>query len=472
MILIIIMLSSCKKDDFDDVIDHSDYTVTTYAKNFSATVTKSALPDFDISITDIQYNPLNQNICVTYDLSDENYVNSTHFVVMQKRTTWISVDENVITLNESQHHGQNCFYVPDSSDYRIIIGKIDLDTLVNFDGTINGTIWVDFDDPDFDSRKHVQDINIIDQTGDAPVGSIYSQIEYGFEFNDQNHILDDITVELQTMDKLILDQHFFDKDELCSLSSCQIDTDAFNHLSPYVDYQIVAKASGNDGIDDFENQVIAIKTIKTPVLSYWGNLIYASHEGLYGVIMGLNFDGDDVLVSYYYQNNNLYKYYNTTKTVQLKLVTIGDNQEIINIYDIETGFNNLHISKLELVDIKTLAIVDERDEIQYHSIPYIVFEPIIHIQSTGTSNIYSFDIDFMNESDYEKMYEQIIIEVFISQYATPVERIEILYPEQKAIILYHDFSEFEDIYLKIYINYDYFGEKRTLIKYVRINVFS
>lgn len=130
IILIGFVIGSCKKSD--ESIDQIEYTITTYASNFSATVTESDVPDFDISVTDIYYNPLNHNVCVTYDIDDDDYVNATYYVVMQEKSTWRSVDSKIFNIISSQFHHQDCFYVPNEKAYRIIIGKYDSDTSFGF----------------------------------------------------------------------------------------------------------------------------------------------------------------------------------------------------------------------------------------------------------------------------------------------------------------------------------------------------
>lgn len=236
---------------------------------------------------------------------------------------------------------------------------------------INGTIWVDFDDPDYYARKTVTQSKVTKQNTSATIDSVYSKIEYKYEFSDPNHTIDTITVELQTMGQEILERHTFERDALCNLSTCQIESDTFDHLAPYVLYQIVVKASGNDTIDDFENEIIDIKNVQSPPLSYWKNWIFDSYDGLYGVITGLEHDGDDLLISYYYENKGIYHDSDSGQTINLKLAAYDNNSRVAQLYDLIIGQNVLRIPLSSLESITSFAIVNEKQTENFFQISNI-----------------------------------------------------------------------------------------------------
>ena len=105
ILLILFFLSSFKESDV--IVDPMDFTLSTYASSFSATITKSSSPDFDANIIKIYYNPQNHKICLTYNIHDDDFYNAVYFVVMQERRTWLSEDYEVYMLDSNQFEHQD-----------------------------------------------------------------------------------------------------------------------------------------------------------------------------------------------------------------------------------------------------------------------------------------------------------------------------------------------------------------------------
>lgn len=413
----------------------------------------------DVTISDISYSPLRQQVCFSYDIHDPGYARATYYIILQDTVHLLTREQIIVFGGSSDFSGRSCVNVDDKTlDYRIVIGKDDLDNLNPTYGYIEGSAWIEFSDSHKNERKHISIKSYTDTTPDETTDIKYSSVAYSLQIEDLDRTITRLEVYLRDTFDNIIDAKAYDSTEIMVNDKLTITNDFFSNLAPNVDYKIEVYATGNDGVDDFEDAflfIISCTSSRFPGQST-SHLISAYH-GLYAVIYDVLETEDSVIVSYVYSNENMIQFSDNKEKVVLHMTIYDKEHESIETYAMEIGDQSLTIPLEYIGEDYTIHITDQREVEIFDIYVFYDLDPKAYIYGSENQYELRFDRD-------SSIITNIDIKLFVVGYAVPIEEFSNFdFRTNNVITIYHDLTYVDHLLFEMTVTYIAYGKEYTVI---------
>ncbi|PKK97665.1 MAG: hypothetical protein CVV56_08465 [Tenericutes bacterium HGW-Tenericutes-1] len=452
-----------------EVQPNSD-VVKTYAENVDIDIyhhfSNEDLPEvyIDIEFTLITYSPVLDQVCVQFDVHDDNPLHASYFMLLH--------DVNSFSFKtQSQFYGGGkkdfssggCFNIIDRSlKYRLHIGKFDLDNEDFVFGQIEVSAYIDISDQNILTRKAVEVLSSSDKTPDYSQSMTESIASFEFVLKDTSDAISHMTVVIKetlgnTVDSLEYDAASLRQNDLITV------TGSFDKLAPNVEYTIYVYVDGNDGYDDFEHEYVLKKTL---ISAYFEgqSTVHSSkaYHDLYAVIYDIEYSDTEATLHYYYVNNDTIKYTDTSEFLNLHLEYRDEKNQLIEIYELVEGDNAITIPIDLIFENNRFAIYDQK-KANLFDLRYIESKKPNFILYKISNN--EFEIQF--EGPYENIVD-FDIEVYVEGYVPCIESYQDFdIMNTKSIYLYHDFTNIDnDLIFLITITYEAYGKLVTYTDHI------
>lgn len=451
-----------------EVHPNSD-VVKTYADNVDVDIyhhnSKVDLPEvyIDIEFTLITFSPVLDQVCVQFDVHDDNPSHAYYYMLLQDNDNSFKTQSQFYSGGKKDFSVGGCFnLVGRSLKYRLHIGKFDLDNVNFVYGQIEVSAYIDISDPNIGMRKSIEVISSSDKTPDFSQSVTESIASFEFVLKDTTDAITNMTVVLKETLGNTVDTLEFDAASLRNNDLIKV-TGSFEKLAPNVEYTIYVYVDGNDGYDDFDSEYVLKKTL---VSAYFvGQSTYNSsmaYHDLYAVIYDIDYSETEATIHYYYVNNDKIKYTDSTEFLNLHLEYSDEENQLIEIYELVEGDNTLTIPIDLIYEHNRFAIYDQKKANLFDLRFVDAQKPNFIIYKINNNE---FEIQF--EGPYENIVD-FDIEVYVKGYVPCIESYQDFdIMNSKIIHLYHDFSNIDNnLIFLITITYEAYGKLITYTDYI------
>lgn len=277
---------------------------------------------FDGNFVNPEYHPFIGNLTFTLEINDENYRNSTYFVVVRELNSPNYDFLQAFTIDESQvSRFHSIDYTPGKE---VIVAKID-GTVYNDHVYLEPVASLLVEDLMADSRNTLSGYNMIGNSlRDIEVDET-PYLEITLTAIDPERIISSIKAMVYYPEYgLVLDTKDFEiSEEMYLDDGLSIENIIFDNLPPDKTFTIIYFMTGNDGVDDFEDFLVTSKRMTTSKYAL-GSGITNSYPGFWGVIHNLELNETYTRINIHYVND--------------QVLSIDDEYltSSLNVYD-ETG---------------------------------------------------------------------------------------------------------------------------------------
>ena len=455
------------KEPLEQPLDISDGT-----EGFEVSVSNSLegglLSDkyFGVVFTSVTYEPVTGDVCIQYDINDEDYANATYYVVLQEDNSLLTHQQSSFTLSSKTASNRNCFdNIQSSNLHHILIGKVDKDDL-NPTDYIEAVGRVSFRDVHYEDRARIDQIDLThedipeDTEGDLPYA------RFKLKVND-NRSVTDVKIKLyeKEFDNLIETQEYEITSSLRLSTKFFLNNIWFEDLAPGVKYYIVITASGNDGFTDYEDVFIAKDDFTSGCFNW---MCGVSFVDLYAGILDVYETDNDAIIDYKAHNTGDIVSSSDNLPYELELVIKDSTQQEKYRTSLNVNETSISIPETELEFGDFVTIESNKDDLTFATYEYIEEAPMITIVSTR-DGIAIFDIigdlEVVNHISMEFAREENLESVFGSfGIENPTE-----VRNTKEIMLYSTMQMPTSYYVFINMSYETSVGTRLHQEWIKIN---
>jgi len=265
---LLLLLSGCTSSDkSNDPIVQEDFIT----KEFSNDVMEYAITElekpfehsdkFYVDIISFEYDENNSQVCTTFTINDPVATDATYYAVLQEKDSIVTHEQVNIGTGGGTLHFDACFsnwlaFNP----YRILIGKIDPDDMIN-DNLIAGVATIDFTVNKYNVRSKIVPGGLRFDTQDIDdLSNAYSlvNVEMDFWLTDTGNIIDEVYFEIYELDNnRLIDTITRDG----NTNDYQL---TIQNLVPHVEYEVVVYLKIVDGDVIIDKQEYDRETITLP----------------------------------------------------------------------------------------------------------------------------------------------------------------------------------------------------------------
>ena len=315
---------------------------------------------FDGNFINPEYHPIIGNLTFTLEINDENYRNSTYFVVVRELNSPNYVFLQAFTINDSQvSRFHSIDYTPGRE---VIVAKIE-GTVYNDHVYLEPVASLLVEDLMADSRNTVSGYNIVGNSlRDIEVDET-PYLDFTLTANDPERIISSIKAMVYYPEySLVLDTKVFEVSEDMYLDDeLSIENIIFDNLPPDKTFTIIYYMSGNDGVDDFEDVLVISKRMKTSEYAL-GSGVTNSYPGFWGVIHNLELNDTYTRVNLHYVNDQVLSIDDEYLTASLNVYDETGN--LVTSYPLVGHMSYIDIDNEYLDDYYSLRIeCDQVDDI-------------------------------------------------------------------------------------------------------------
>jgi len=444
----------------------SEDILDTYAKDVEFKLftydPSTKLPDVycEVTFSKIEFIPVINKISITFSISDEEYEHSQYFAILQDQA--LSQTRQLISLGSSPCFNNTVtFSVGDPSlEYRVVFGKIDGDNLNPHSSYVEGSAWIEWNDPDRSDRNYISLSQKEDRTIERTNDQTGSLISYFFRVSDTEKCIESFLVVLSDTFGNRVKTEVIDTSSLASGFSYEI-ANSFSGLAPNASYIVSLFASGNDGVESFENIWLDDLEVKSADLGPEGIISEATnYHQLFGAIYHITFTSTEAIVSYVYHNEYVIRDRSTKEPLELSLDIRSERDDTSHSYPLEQGDNELRIPITDCIDGSYFVITDQYKTSSFdrHYIP--AEEPVLFCYKVDNQHYgIAFQRDFGNITDFQ-------VKVYVKGYDLLVETVDVpdIYHDP-TINLYHNPDDSMTLFFEMTVTYLHFGQQLTTVIY-------
>jgi len=444
----------------DDVIQSytEDVTFDVYGYNSGYNFPEVYI---DINFTLISYSPVQNEICIKFDVHDQNPAHATYYAIMQDTAHYLTREQQQFFGGGNNFTAGACFDISDRSmTYRIIVGKYDTDNLNRTPGKIEASAWIEWHDPYWTSRNTFDVGARTNTTEEYSESLTESNASFEFTINDPDDCISNILVVLREPLGTMIDYLEFDASTLKSGDNINV-SGGFDGLAPYAEYTIEVYVDGNDGHDDFNQEYLFQMTLRTAkVLGQEDMYNVVSYHGLFAVIYDIEYTETEAILHYVYVNEDRIKYADSEEYLYLHLEYASNDGSLIHTYELLEGDNTLTVPIEDICEGYIFSVYDQQNSSKFAITRVPSLEPSVSIYGISHNQ---FEIRFNGSYDNITNFD---LEIYIDGYAACIESYENIDIFTNRIInLYHDFSEIDNSIIFIMtITYEAYGKEITFIE--------
>jgi len=254
------------EDDFIFLVNNSQSGIATMERYFQ------------VEFTSLKYTPIKNEVCFSFDMTDEEFPNATYYLILQEKGSMVTLQQMSFTLGSESTTNGGCFNAMSKEiTYEILVGKTDRDDL-NPTSYIDAVGSIEFKDPNFDERSKLGNISFEHEALEEYTEDHLPYIKYGLTIGDEDEIISDISIFVYEADFNILVKQIDYNITSVNRNNSNIilRNILIDDLAPNVEYIVYVKINGNDNISDFEDILIRHETVKTPHITFGSGVSYHS----------------------------------------------------------------------------------------------------------------------------------------------------------------------------------------------------
>lgn len=324
---------------------------------------------FDGNFVDPEYHPIIGNLTFTLEINDDDYRNSTYFVVVREVNSPDFDFLQAFTIEEStasRYHSID--YTPGKE---VIVAKI-AGTVYSDHVYLEPVASLRVSDSMANARKTLSGYTIIgNELRDIDMSET-PYLDYSVLATDPDRIISSIkTIIYYPNYDLVLDTQVFEvTDDMYIGDQLSIDNIISDNLPPEKTFTIIYYVSGHDGVSDFEDVQLTSKRM-TSANYESGSSIRNAYPGFWGFIHDFELNENDTRVYIHYINDQVLSMDDVYLTASLNVY--DDEGVLVESYPLIDGMTYLDIPNEYLDDFYLLIIqCDQSDE--YLSIFYIRYD--------------------------------------------------------------------------------------------------
>jgi hypothetical protein len=313
---------------------------------------------FDGNFVNPQYYPIINNLTFSLEINDENYRDSTYFVIVREVNSPDYDFLQAFTIDESQvTRFHSIDYTPGKE---VIVAKIE-GTVYNDHVYLEPVASLLVEDLMSSSRKTISGYNIIGNSLRDIEANETPYLDFNLTANDPERIIYSIKAMVYYPDYgLVLDTKEFEVNEdMYSGNELLIENIIFDHLPPDKIFTIIYYMTGNDGVDDFEDVLVTSKRMTTSAYAI-GSGVTNSYPGFWGVIHHLELNETTTRVHLHYVNDQVLSLDDEYLTASLNVYDETGN--LVQSYPLIGDMSYIDIDNTYLDDYYALRIECDQAE--------------------------------------------------------------------------------------------------------------
>lgn len=453
-----VFLVSCKTPD-----ETIDVEFRTYGSDVSYTVESIDYDNtntyIDVSLNWIEYIPISNTICVSYQVDDSEYLNAIYFTLIQDPTTFEVMSGVYETQSSSEEEHEVCLTVSNMTEpYALMIGKQDTDDPEYNSSLFEATVKIEIDDAHINERQSLPQIAFDQVFQNLTESPIVSSIVYDLSVLDpQNHI-SELRAVIQTglgvvVDEVVLTEH-------TSTSGFELLGYTVEDLVPGVSYEGSLYLSGNDGVDEYEDILLVSDQMTADYVEPFRDMNEIRFHEMYGRIVDVQLNDTSLDVSYYYKNDGPLTVGGESLT-GLKMYFYNEDGELVHSQAISPDQTQVSIPSSSVQSATTMTIEDIDHHYRFDALR-MQSKPILRADYEGPNMFYL-------HVDANTPILSIDIAVYHPDFNVAFEVFEDLpYAESTLIELAHVLP-FNVVEIQVTIEYTIYGE--TIIEEYWMDVF-
>ncbi len=413
----------------------------------------------DVTFTNITYSPIQNKISMTFDVHDTGWENASYFVLLQERTKTTSIQQIKFYGTGRDFSSSAEFKIEDrSKDYRILIGKYDLDNPDRVWNYIEGSVWIEWEDANWQDRATFNLTSHTDETEEVTSDLTQSYAAFKFIIDDASHCIEFLDVLIYEPSGSVIDIKTYTAENY-RMNDNIIVSGSFDSLSPNVDYIVQAFVAGNDGFDDFTEIFVVRIDVHSAKLPGQTDYYYTvNFHGLYMVIYNIEYTETEAILSYIYFNEEKISFSDNEEILYLHLEYFDDSGDFISSHELEIGNHTLSIPLEFIYENYYFIAYDQRNSSIFLKKVIPSLEPNVYMY-LSRNNIYQ--IGFSGPSDH---IIDLDLYIKVEGFAAIIESFENIDLEGNLYIEFeHDFDSI-DRQLEYYfvVTYIAYGKEVTV----------
>lgn len=308
----------------------------------------------DAKFINIDYTPASRMLCFDIQMFDLDFIKSDYYLLTRKRGSTLTEEQIKFDIDTSYKTIHHC----EAYDVRDEIVLVKTSTLdLNPSSSLDVMALIRVDDEYASSRKYPTSFGSFHANPSLPVvlGEKTPYVDLSYELEDPERLVESIRIEVyyREFDLVMASKDIVFTEDMYVGDVLRIEHIVFDNLSPNTEFEVYLFASGNDGVEDYENIYLVNRSAKSSIILN-GSFLIHSMPSLWGTILDYEIDEATTNFRYYLDNDGRVKYQGQPMDVVFVIYDKFGNK--LTEYPAVSGLNTVNIDHQYLTEFNSIRM--------------------------------------------------------------------------------------------------------------------